>query len=542
MPDDGSSRTCAVSGAYAYHYAANPVGARESVRATEALPAGSGIYSEWTSIDGRIALSATGAAIAITRRASVSPSSSALVSSSPAVIGNEDADCDGETLFHVTWNSLKRELLIKAGVHPLFYWDDGWTFRFAGTRDDLLQRDGIRTLPAHRRLVIGPQGVKVDVARPTLFSARKRLGPKAGLNVLALVTDAFGGQGGIARYNRDFLNAMGSTEAISQVTILPRYAGEVVEDLPRTLQQVSPVAGRSAYSVEALRLAASRSIDMVFCGHLFQVPLGLLISRLLGVPLWLQLHGVEAWKAPRVAARIAAARADLVTSVSRYTRDRFLEWAPLDPERVRILPNTYRSRYTPGPKPASLLNALGVAGRKIIITVSRLSASERYKGHDEIIAALPGVLERCPEAVYLIVGDGDNRQRLEHVAAGSGVGERVIFAGHVEDHQLLDYYRLADVFAMPSTGEGFGIVYLEAAATGLPVIAGNIDGSVDALADGAIGTLINPRSQTELTDALVQALRGDLRPAATPERFTRENFVRHVHAIVVALAEKQSLA
>ncbi len=88
------------------------------------------------------------------------------------------------------------------------------------------------------------------------------------------------------------------------------------------------------------------------------------------------------------------------------------------------------------------------------------------------------------------------------MAKDLGVAEHVIFAGFVPDEELPDHYRLADVFAMPSTGEGFGIVFLEALACGTPVLAGNRDGSTDALDAGRLGTLVDPLSDEEITDGL----------------------------------------
>src|SRR5262249_13068089 len=163
-------------------------------------------------------------------------------------------------------------------------------------------------------------------------------------------------------------------------------------------------------------------------------------------------------------------------------------------------PNTVTSGYTPRPRRDDLISRHGLMGRRIILTVGRLAASERYKGHDRLIAALPGVLLRVPDIAYLIVGGGDDQSRLEHLASESGITDRVTFAGHVPDEELPDYFALAHVFAMPSTGEGFGIVFLEAAATGVQIIGGNRDGSVDALAEGRIGRLVDPASRDEITD------------------------------------------
>jgi glycosyltransferase involved in cell wall biosynthesis len=127
--------------------------------------------------------------------------------------------------------------------------------------------------------------------------------------------------------------------------------------------------------------------------------------------------------------------------------------------------------------------------------------------------------------------------RLKALAATLGVAERVHFAGHVHPTRAPDYFRIADVFAMPSTGEGFGIAFIEAAASGLPVIAGNGDGSVDALADGCIGRLVDPHDQSQLVAAIVDALEGRLRSdPAEVKRFAYANFSRHVNDLVQSIA------
>jgi glycosyltransferase involved in cell wall biosynthesis len=172
----------------------------------------------------------------------------------------------------------------------------------------------------------------------------------------------------------------------------------------------------------------------------------------------------------------------------------------------------------------------------VILTVGRLSAAERYKGHDKIIRAMPAVLRTIPEAAYLIVGAGDDRLRLERLAADQCIGEIVRFAGAVAEAELADHFSIADLFAMPSKGEGFGIVFLEAAASGLPVIAGNGDGSRDALADGVIGRTVDPDDITALAEAMIAALEGcqETRPEAVT-RFAEASFSQHVDELVRTL-------
>jgi glycosyltransferase involved in cell wall biosynthesis len=203
-----------------------------------------------------------------------------------------------------------------------------------------------------------------------------------------------------------------------------------------------------------------------------------------------------------------------------------------------VLPNTVTPGYGPRPRREDLVARLGLGGKRIVLTVGRLSALERYTGHDRLIAALPAIAARVPDAAYLIVGSGDDRPRLERLAHEAGVGDRVVFAGHVPDPELPDYFALAHVFAMPSTGEGFGIAFLEAAASGLPVIGGNCDGSVDALADGQIGRLVDPNAPGEIVGAVIDALLGRhpvTAGAQATRRFAFARFAAHVDALVSAL-------
>ena len=224
--------------------------------------------------------------------------------------------------------------------------------------------------------------------------------------------------------------------------------------------------------------------------------------------------------------------AALVTSVSRYTRRRLLEWVGIDPARVKVLPNTVDPRFQPGPKPGYLLDRYAARGRKVLMTVSRLASSERYKGHDRVIRSVPRVLLEHPETIYIIVGDGDDRPRLEALAAEFGVAEKVRFAGRVAPEELPDHFRLADVLVMPSTGEGFGIVFLEAMASGIHVIGGNQDGSLDPLADGVLGRAVDPDNQEELASAICTALSTAPANVDRASRFNVQAFTEHLQALV----------
>jgi phosphatidylinositol alpha-1,6-mannosyltransferase len=358
------------------------------------------------------------------------------------------------------------------------------------------------------------------------------------MRLLALLTDGFGAGGGIARYNQELMRAFSHSALVSDVLVLPRFAASAAATPPK-VRQLMPSPGRAAWIARALALSSRRRVDAVFCGHLNAVPLAVAIARLQRVPLWVQVHGIEAWRRRGPCHRHGLAAATLVTCVSRYTRARLLAWADVPSHSVRVLPNTVASNYLPRHPRADLIARHGLTGRRIILTIGRLSAAERYKGHDRLIAALPGILAHVPDAAYLVVGSGDDRPRLEGLAREAGVADRVVFTGWVPDAELPDYFALAHVFAMPSTGEGFGIVFLEAAASGLPVIGCNCDGSFDALAEGRIGRLVNPHEPKEIEAAVMDALCGrHPAPAAVEEtrRFAFPAFAAHVHELVRTLA------
>jgi phosphatidylinositol alpha-1,6-mannosyltransferase len=295
------------------------------------------------------------------------------------------------------------------------------------------------------------------------------------------------------------------------------------------------VSSKLLYSLAALREArARRPVHIVFCGHLFMAPLAATIARLFRARLWYQVHGIEAWQEMPGLHRRSLELATLVTSVSRYTRHRLLAWAGIDPARVKVLPNTFDPAFTPGPKPAYLLDRHAAHGKTVVMTIARLAASESYKGHDLVIRILPRILADHPDIIYLIVGEGDDRQRLEALAEEIGVREKVHFAGGVSAEEMPDYLHLADVFVMPSVGEGFGIVFLEALASGISVIGGNRDGSPDPLAEGVLGRTVDPENLDELTSAICAALRDPVRRIDRAGRFALPAFDAQLKALVSA--------
>lgn len=355
--------------------------------------------------------------------------------------------------------------------------------------------------------------------------------------VLALVTDAYGGRGGIAQYNRDFLGASLASGVVSHVTVLPRGAPDTFGS-PAGVDQARPRRGRIAYTLATLVWALGHPVDVVWCGHLYMAPLALLVARWRRAKLVIQTHGIEAWLPPGRFRRIALEAADLVLCVSRYTAGQVRGWACLAPERILVLSNTVGDRFEPGDE-KTLRRDWGLQGRRVLLTVGRMDARERYKGHERVIAALPQLLALGHDVVYVVAGEGDDVERLRAVAAEQRLTDRVRFIGALSPDQLPDAYRAADVFVMPSTGEGFGIAFLEAMACGTPAVGLAAGGATDALGDGELGAAV---AEADLTDTLARMLdapRPDPRAlsAAVKARFGRRPFEARARAALLRLLE-----
>ena len=357
------------------------------------------------------------------------------------------------------------------------------------------------------------------------------------MRITVLLTDGFGGHGGIAKFNRDMLTALCSIPGCEEVTALPRLMPDPPGPLPSKLvYSAAGLRGKSRYLAAVLRqVLFGRKPDLVLCAHIHLLPLAWLCRMLSRARLILVVHGVDAWQPTRsrLANRLAC-RVDRFIAVSDFTRRRFSAWSGAPLEHGVVIPNCIQQEnFGPGPKDPALLRRYGLEGRTVLMTLARLSADERYKGIDEILEALPSLSESIPDLSYFIAGDGTDRGRLEAKAISLGLGSRVVFAGRITESEKAAHYRLADAFAMPGFGEGFGIVYLEAMACGVPVVASKADASREALRDGKLGIVVDPRNRGELQAGILEALR---RPrGVVPEGldyFSFENFQRRLHAAV----------
>lgn len=359
--------------------------------------------------------------------------------------------------------------------------------------------------------------------------------PAAGMRVLLPVFQWSGG-GGLEAVTREIarsLTALGAEVDVWSV----RQSGTV--DVEGMAARGLTPRGRVSRSVDARwlwerRLARAvrreaRRYDLVVAGHPWLLPA---IQAGLGTGpgrprCWAWTYGIEVWGEPGERYGPFLAAADRVAAISRFTRDQVAPW--VRPERLSIVHTPVDTDlYTPGP----------AAPGADLLVVGRLARAEAYKGHDVLFRAIRPLEARLGRPVTLrVVGDGDWRPDLEREAAALGVADRVDFAGRLPFAELLAAYRGCGVFAMPSrvdrrprgmwTGEGLGIVYVEAQACGRPVVASTEGGAPDAVVHGETGLLADPRDPHAVADAAAHLLADPgaaARMGAAGRRFVDEHF------------------
>jgi phosphatidylinositol alpha-1,6-mannosyltransferase len=341
------------------------------------------------------------------------------------------------------------------------------------------------------------------------------------MNILFLVTDAYGGHGGIALFNRELCAALDDV----QITVIPRVVRGMVQAPPPHVTFVAEAASSPVAYLRAVATARRAKPDLVICGHINLLPVAF------DKPL-LVVHGIEAWKRRRTS--LSQCRG--IVSVSALTRDRLVGWSHYAGPTF-VLPNAvHLEDYGVRAKRPDLVARYHLEGKRVLLTVGRLDAAERSKGFDEVLEVLP---ELPDDVVYVIAGGGNDAPRLQLRAKELGVATRVVFTGLFADEEKSDLYNLADAYVMPSRGEGFGFVFLEAMACGVPAIGSKLDGGREALLDGKLGLLVDPTNPAEIRAAILETLahpeKGTRSVPAELAHFSFENFQQRSRAIVEQL-------
>jgi len=306
------------------------------------------------------------------------------------------------------------------------------------------------------------------------------------MRAIALVSDAYGGRGGIALYNRNFLKALCAYPDMEEVIAVPRSVTYDLEEMPQNLFYITTVIdSKLKYLIECLRLTLfGKRVGLIICGHLHLLPFAYLLKLRHKCPVVPITYGVEAWTpTSRRIVNLLCSRLDAFISIRKLTAHRFIQWAGIENAKFYYLPNCIdESQYGIAPKRENLLKRFGLEGKKVVMTVGRIDSFnfDHRKGFDEVLEILPELRKQVPDVIYLIVGDGDDKARLEKKAEELGVADIVKFSGYIKDSEKADYYRLADVFAMPGSNPifdryPFRFVFIEALACGVPVVGSKLE-------------------------------------------------------------------
>ena len=331
--------------------------------------------------------------------------------------------------------------------------------------------------------------------------------------VLMVLPGAFADAGGIEAYCRSLIMAAGDSLAGVgiEVRVILRNDSDKDTD-PRYLTNGQPhVRGtrrsKLRFVTEVAREVAVFHPEMVLLGHVNFLRLVPWILHLGITPrVWVATYGLEIWQPLPNRPKLALRNADFVLAISSHTRSEVIDRQGVDGGRVGLLPccldpvwQSEAERFRGAAKGHDLTSPN-------ILTVARMASGEQYKGIDQIIRALPKLRMDVPSVTYTIIGDGDDRRRLEELALELGVQDVVQFRGRVDTSELVGAYAAARVFAMPSRKEGFGIVFLEAAFFSCPSVGGRAGGTTDVIEDGVTGFLVDVDDACALQDRIGRLL------------------------------------
>jgi len=328
--------------------------------------------------------------------------------------------------------------------------------------------------------------------------------------ILFLTLKTFSFTGGIEKVSRIAGKALFEmTETSGGLIVYSMYDSPEDVDEKYIPQKNFKGFGKKKLQFTIKSIQAGIKSDVVILSHINLLPIGFIIKLLSPkAKLLLFAHGIEVWKHFSPRQKKMLEKCTRLLAVSRYTKQRMIRFNQLPENLFDILNNCLDPFLKPplnAPKNKELLKKYGFKENDIVLmTLTRLSSKEKYKGYDKIIEAVHILLKEYPNIKYLIIGKYDRaeKDRLDKIIKAYNLSDIVEFTGFLPDEFLAEHYNLADVYVMPSEKEGFGIVFIEAMYYGKPVIAGNKDGSVDALCNGELGFLVGPDNEEEIIGAI----------------------------------------
>ena len=336
------------------------------------------------------------------------------------------------------------------------------------------------------------------------------LGPKAG----GIETFILGLISGLPKNSLIVYTSTQSGAKEFDYQLMEKFGVEVIRDRAKILLPTPRITRKAASILKA------RNINRVWFGA--SAPLALMSGKLRrsGATHIVALsHGHELWWSRLPILKILMQKiikdVDFLGYLGDYTKSILLKLDSTQKKLIQIAPGIDTEHFSPKGKNESLIAKHRLENRRVIVSVGRLVYR---KGQDQLIEALPKVLRKFPDAVLLFVGDGPIKRMLQNSARQLGVANNIAFTGRVLHQDLPNYISLGEIFAMPVRSrfyglevEGLGIVYLEASACGLPVIAGNSGGAPDAVLEDVTGLVVNGSNSDEIAEAICNLLADPVR-------------------------------
>lgn len=290
-------------------------------------------------------------------------------------------------------------------------------------------------------------------------------------------------------------------------------------------------------------LANGPQYDVVILSHINLLLIGFLIKKLSPSTTTILLaHGVEIWTPLSKRKKTMLLQCDLILAVSAFTQSKVIQSQGVAAGKCVVL-NNCLDPFLPLPAPRHKSDQLSgrygfLPGDIVMLTLTRMRSTEQYKGYDKVLEALAMLHSTYPTLKYLLAGsyDAPEKECIDQMVKQYGLQQQVVMPGYIGDDELPDHFALCDMYIMPSRGEGFGIVFIEAMYYGLPVIAGNEDGSTDALLHGTLGQLVNPIDVPEIVSAIENIIKNKSSfnpdPKVLMKHFSYETYKQHLGGIL----------
>ena len=289
--------------------------------------------------------------------------------------------------------------------------------------------------------------------------------------------------------------------------------------------------------------------DVVILSHVNLLIFAFIIKKLSPkTKIIVYAHGIELWREiPKWKKKFLQESIE-IWAVSKYTSNTLTTMHQISSKKIKIVNNCldpYFKLPDDFEKPTALLSRYHLnATQPILFTLTRLSSQETYKGYDRVLSSMPALLKKFPNLHYVLAGKADERenQRVLSLISQLNLKNHVTLAGFINNEEITDYFKLGSIFIMPSTMEGFGIVFIEAAACGAKIIAGNRDGSVDALLNGKLGTLVNAEDIDAIAIAIEENLNSNINPKQIQDRclanFSYQQYLKKIKELILPTINK----